>query len=65
MTSRNLPVLEISRKKERRVGMTSRNLPVLDIFRRKGGFGMTSRFLPVDVYQSWIYLERRKGGTQL
>ena len=31
MTSRILPVLEISRKKERRIGMTSRILLVLEI----------------------------------
>ena len=35
MTSRNLPVLEIFRKRERRIGMTSRNLPVLDILRKE------------------------------
>jgi len=35
MASRFLPVLEISRKKERRICIASRFLPVLDIFRKK------------------------------
>jgi hypothetical protein len=65
MTSRFLPALEMSRKKEKRVCKTGRFLPVLEIFRKKEKrIGMTSRFLPVDFYQSWKYLKEYRNSVK-